>query len=678
MIRVAVIDIEPIEPAWGGSRLRLQGLYSGLGAGFTVGYVGAYHWRGPPLRRYRHSPAFEEVTVPFSDRHLAAAAVMQSNAGAYSIIDASFPLLGAFSEAYCAHARAAIGAADIVVFSHPWAYPVVGAAVQQRQLLVYDAHNVESEIKRRLLGDSPAARTICNAVDRAEGALCRAADLVLACSHEDRMALAQIYALPFGKVRVWPNGVAVGAVTPADPAARADARRALGLGSAPLAIFIGGHYPPNIRAGEFIRDRLAPACPATTFAILGDAGAALTQDGDSPLPSTLRVTGRIDDGAKRLWLHAADIGINPMFEGSGTNVKMFDYMAAALPVVSTPFGARGIAAGDLVLAADAEAFAGAIHRLGSDANERAQRGAANRAAVERDFDWARLSRELGALLARHRRKEKPAPFFSVTIPTLGRPERLRRLLDLLAVQSDPDFEVIVVDQNETPFAWHEPGLDITIIHSDIRSQVRARNLAAALCRGQVIAMIDDDCEPCDTWLAEARRHLERPGVVGLEGRCFSNRRHDPAWRSVDNYGAEGQGFMTCNLFVRTEAFNRIDGFDPAFYEFQHRYDTDFGWRLQALGDVPFSEDAFVYHPPWPRTTARESAAERDRLFEADALLLRKHPERYRDLFLREENFTRGAAFWAPFLRGMNRLGLALPDYIRAAHARSVAGTGPPP
>ena len=34
--------------------------------------------------------------------------------------------------------------------------------------------------------------------------------------------------------------------------------------------------------------------------------------------------------------------INPMISGSGTNIKMFDFMAAGLPIITTDIGARGI------------------------------------------------------------------------------------------------------------------------------------------------------------------------------------------------------------------------------------------------------------------------------------------------------------------------------------------------
>lgn len=672
-MRVAVLDIEPIEPALGGSRLRLAGLYHALGAGFDTTYVGAYHWPGPKFRRIRHAQNFEEITVPFSDRHFAAARVLQAHAGDYSIIDASFPHLGAFSEDYCRHAQSAAAAADIVIFSHPWAWAVASDVVRQdRRLIVYDAHNVEGAIKRQLLGTTPIGRKLADEVERLERDLCQSSDLVLTCSHHDRCTLAQTYDLPFAKLRVCPNGVSARSIKPTTWMNRVAAKAYLHLGIRPVALFIGGHYPPNIEAAEFIRDRLAPACPRVTFVILGDAGGALLEQAPTnPLPENLRIIGRVDEARKRQFLKAADVGINPMFSGSGTNVKMFDYMAAGLPVVTTSFGARGIEFANLPTASNADGLVAQLTALVASRRQRVRIGRRNRAEVERSFDWTSISGELGALLSSYTRaKDRPTPFFSVTVPTLDRPEKLRRLLDLLAMQRDRDFEVIVVDQSSKAFDEVEFGFDLTVLHSPIRGQCRARNLAAAVARGRIIACIDDDCEPCDTWLAQARALFDRIEVVGVEGRCYSDRRHDPAWRSVDNYGAEGIGFMTCNMFVRAEAFHALGGFDLAFDEHQFRYDTDFGWRLQAMGEVRFSETAFVYHPPWSRAISRESDAKRNRLFEVDSLLLRKHPERYRDLFLRERQWLKGRRFWQPFLRGARRYGVDLPDYIRDLQCKS--------
>jgi GT2 family glycosyltransferase len=157
--------------------------------------------------------------------------------------------------------------------------------------------------------------------------------------------------------------------------------------------------------------------------------------------------------------------------------------------------------------------------------------------------------------------------------------------------------------------------------------------------------------------------FDRRPIVGIEGRIYSDRYLDPAWRSVHNYGAEGVGFMTANLFATAEAFHAVGGFDSGFDAFGAREDTDLGWRLTGLGEIPFSEAVLVYHPPWSRDIPRESLAERDRMLEADALLLFKHPDRFRELFFREGQWLKGAAYWGPFMRGATTLGLELPDYI---------------
>ena len=53
----------------------------------------------------------------------------------------------------------------------------------------------------------------------------------------------------------------------------------------------------------------------------------------------LKATGRVPEIEP--YFAAADFALNPMFSGAGTNVKMADFIAARLPILTTPFGARG-------------------------------------------------------------------------------------------------------------------------------------------------------------------------------------------------------------------------------------------------------------------------------------------------------------------------------------------------
>src|SRR5438132_11041431 len=111
-LRVAVLDMQPIEPATGGGRLRLLGLYHALGENIETRYVGTYDWPGPEYRRRMLSPTLEELLVPLSAEHFAAAQARRDETGGRVVIDSTFPELAHLSPDYVNAARAAAGEAD--------------------------------------------------------------------------------------------------------------------------------------------------------------------------------------------------------------------------------------------------------------------------------------------------------------------------------------------------------------------------------------------------------------------------------------------------------------------------------------------------------------------------------------------------------------------------------------
>jgi glycosyltransferase involved in cell wall biosynthesis len=469
-----------------------------------------------------------------------------------------------------------------------------------------------------------------------------------------------------------PNGTFVG--QPPCASARREKKRMLGLEDRPLAIFLGSLFPPNEEAAAFISTELAPALPDVSFVICGGVGAAVDRASLARRGiANLHVTGVVDDTARRDYLGAADVALNPMFTGSGTNIKMFDFMAAGLPVISTPIGARGITLlNRAVHICQARDFAGALRRMLTD-QEYAQRlGMAARRLVCESYSWERLSPRLGRLLTRHRTARRPRPAFSVVVPTYERQAHLPALLDCLARQAVPDFEVILIDQSASP--WKVPdqyrSLDIVYEHSDLKGTSRARNLGAWLARGDVLAFTDDDCLPEPDWLKNAAPYFADARVVGVEGLIVSDRVNDPDYRAVTNVGFEGIGFMTANLLLRRDVFNAIDGFDEQF-DVPFREDTDLGWRACALGEIPFGRDVRVFHPAHARTVEREALAQRVQFFEKDALLLKKHPDRYRSLFLKEAHYLYTEGFHEHFRRGAAKYGVKVDEFLSTV---SVGGT----
>jgi len=672
-LRVTVIDMQPITPAVGGGRQRLLGLYHALGPDIECTYVGSYDWPGEPYRDQQVTPGLREIVVPLSPEHHAAAAELSQQLDGRTVIDIAFADQAHLSPDYLRVAREHIATADAVVFSHPWCFPPLADALRSQQLIVYDSQNVEALLRTTLYDDLPQAALLIKRVAEAEYALGRRADFILACSHEDRETFHRLYDLDWAKLRVVPNGIfAFGHALPS-PEQRASAKRVLGITQQSLALFVGSGYGPNNDAARFINEHLAPLMPDVGFAIIGGCCESMARTALAPNVSAL---GVLDEDHKRDWMTAANVALNPLAEGSGTSIKMFDFMAAGLPVVSTAVGARGIdyASAPPFVLTTLEDFSITLGELLGDPMRCQSCAAVARRTVEDFYAWERISPALGLLLTSSQANAAPpGPYFTVVIPTYERHSKLDRLMAKLAVQWERDFEVIAVDQSRERWsnANANHGFPLRYVHSEVKGAVSARNLGGFLARGQVIAYTDDDCEPQPDWLSNAKPWFRSPNVVGVEGIIRSDHPDDPEWRPVTNLGCRGLGFMTANLMVRNAIFQELNGFDVAFDRPHFREDTDFGWRMQVLGQVPFAADVEVFHPAQPRSIERESSETRASFFEKDALLLKKHPEKYYQLFLTEAHYASTPGFWKNFTRGMAQYNILEPTWLapfRIAHS----------
>jgi len=402
-LKVTVLDMQPIDPPVGGGRLRLLGLYHNLGNGIDTVYVGTYDWPGPGYRRHNLSETLEEIDVPLSKAHFKAAGELSESLGGKTAIDVAFHQQAFLSPEYVKVAREKAADADIVIISHPWVWPLAEDILDQnRQILVYDSHNVEGLLRTDLLDDGGGSGTaVAREVVRIEYELCCKADLIITCSHADRLLYGKLYDIPLDRIRVMPNGVFTETVFPADDKTQEKARNRCAVSRPHVAFFLGSYYHPNIEAAAFIARELSPVMTDTEFVIGGGAGEGLIANGiDIKSKPNLRLEGALSEQDKRAWLSAADIAINPMFSGSGTNIKMFDFMAAGLPTVTTQTGARGIMGEDgkhYVLATKQE-FVKHIKALLNNSVQRARIGKNARDLVLENYSWERISPMLGDLL----------------------------------------------------------------------------------------------------------------------------------------------------------------------------------------------------------------------------------------------------------------------------------------
>jgi glycosyltransferase involved in cell wall biosynthesis len=214
----------------------------------------------------------------------------------------------------------------------------------------------------------------------------------------------------------------------------------------------------------------------------------------------------------------------------------------------------------------------------------------------------------------------PAAALTIAVCTRDRAERLRASLAALLDQTDPDFELIVVDQSSAP----NPELErlererprTTVLRDGGAGLSRARNLALEAATGDWIAFVDDDClaEP-DTVAALRAEIAAHPEVDWVSGDVSAAGRPAGDYPEVTTFpvgrgrhvrgrrvvpGAIGFGVF---FAVRRAAARRLGGWDerlgPGVADFPAADDMDFNYRLLRSGGAAWlSPRVRLRHDQW--------------------------------------------------------------------------------
>ena len=251
------------------------------------------------------------------------------------------------------------------------------------------------------------------------------------------------------------------------------------------------------------------------------------------------------------------------------------------------------------------------------------------------------------LLLRHMPTPDVWPSVSIIVPAHGRPAATRACVEsLLALHypGEPPEILVVDDASEPPLAPALAGLPVRTLHLAVNSgQSVARNHAAAVAKGDVLAFIDNDCVAAPDWLTMLVAALDEPGVELAGGRVVAPPPTGPvaafeAVRSPLDMGAvsgavgpdEPLSYMpSCNLVVRRGLLLRLGGFDPAM---QLGEDVDLIWRaLQAGAQARYVAASTVVHHH--RVQLGALLRRRADYASSEADLQRRHPTGQRTLVL---------------------------------------------
>ena len=346
-MRILCVTPFPIHPATHGGRVRALRLAAGLAAaGAHVDMLAPWFPGQPP-----HTHEREGVTI---HPQFFAANALALLPGAFlpSLIALSAPPRGPSARRWLR----TLAGYDIAHFDF-CAHPDWMERAPRDVKVVYSAHNVEYDYLR----SQPLFRGVRGRMLRRMWALeqraVQASDLVVTCTPADAARMAELYGPK--TMEVIPNGFDDRALRPFAPAERAAARRRLNIPPHDrVLLFVGGPAPHNREAVRFLVDDLSPRLTSNTTLLLAGQATTTTSRRDAG-GAAVRRLGFVDD--LQTAFAAADVGINPVGCSTGSSIKMIEYLAAGLPVVTTPSGARGLEApSDRVRVAGLDDFAGAL------------------------------------------------------------------------------------------------------------------------------------------------------------------------------------------------------------------------------------------------------------------------------------------------------------------------------
>jgi len=262
-------------------------------------------------------------------------------------------------------------------------------------LTVLVEHNVEFERLREQFEHLTA--TGYAFLRQTELFLCNRVDCVVAVSPRDRASLVR-QGVELKRVHVIPHGVDIAAFDAAAGLPAAVLRR-WGVGAGrPLLVYHGTYrYPPNLEAMRILADEILPRLRRRGLA------PAVLAIGPSPPAKDFHpdfvFVGGVDAVAP--YIKAGHVAVVPLQRGGGTRMKILDYFAAAVPVVSTSKGVEGLGLvdGRQVLIRDGfDDFSDAVAGLLCDPARSRALGAAGRRYVEQ-LDWHKIARRYVDLFA---------------------------------------------------------------------------------------------------------------------------------------------------------------------------------------------------------------------------------------------------------------------------------------
>lgn len=386
--KILVLSTYSCYPPRGGGQHRLYNIYSLLAKEFDVTICSIIETN----KQYQNlvlDNGLRQICIPQSTEHARYQWGAEKKIGV-NLYDVTMIDFVDHSKKYVDKIKELAVDSDIIVFSHPYLWPL-NKFIDDNKKVIYEAHNLEYLLKKDYVKDSGYTTKIYNTEKEAS----LKSDLILCTSEEDKTNLIEVYGPSPEKILVTPNGVDTSRIHFITSEEKEKQKKLTGLSYFTTIIFVGSWHPPNLEALKFITDKLCRKYMNYKFLVVGSIKDYYLNE-YGKLPQNVLDFGTVDEDEKYEIYKLADIAINPMFSGSGTNLKMLDYMSAGIPVVSTHVGARGLDTENEVhaLICPAEEFQAKISRLLENEELQQNLKINARKLVEQKYSWEIIAQSI--------------------------------------------------------------------------------------------------------------------------------------------------------------------------------------------------------------------------------------------------------------------------------------------
>jgi glycosyltransferase involved in cell wall biosynthesis len=226
--------------------------------------------------------------------------------------------------------------ADICLVEFPWQFEFVLNHSDTDTPVVYSSHNFEPDYHEAEISESAISDRVMNKIWELEKKAALNADLIITCTNKDASRYQEEFHSDTQVVTI-PNAAMAPSESELFDAKKRESPIDKNVDMA--TVFIGSNTIHNRSAVDNILTIAAQDSIRELdihFYIGGSVCKHFCQEANR---KNVDLLGYVDD-LSSLYTDV-DLGLNPVTSGGGSNIKIPDYLAHGLPVLTTPFGSRG-------------------------------------------------------------------------------------------------------------------------------------------------------------------------------------------------------------------------------------------------------------------------------------------------------------------------------------------------